>query len=101
MGIGSYVLVGTNTAEKLSFSSACHGAGRSMSRSEATKRWSGSEVIQSLKEKGIIIRSGTFRGVAEEAPLAYKNLYDVVQSAEDAGLVLKVAHLSPLACIKG
>lgn len=101
MGIGSYVLVGTKKAEALSFSSACHGAGRSMSRTEATKIWSGSELIESLKEQGIFIRSGTYRGVAEEAPEAYKNLFSVVDSAAAAGLAIKVAHLAPHACIKG
>lgn len=101
MGIGSYVLVGTNKAETLSFSSACHGAGRSMSRTEATKIWSGSELIESLKDQDIFIRSGTYRGVAEEAPEAYKNLFSVVDSAAAAGLAVKVAHLAPHACIKG
>lgn len=101
MGVGSYVLVGTGTSEALSFSSACHGAGRSMSRTEATKHWRGSDLIQSLKAKGIYIRSASFRGVAEEAPDAYKDLFEVVDSAEQAGLARKVAHLAPHACIKG
>lgn len=101
MGVGSYVLVGTKQAESLSFSSACHGAGRAMSRSEATKIWSGSQVIDELKAQGVHIRSGSFRGVAEEAPEAYKNLFAVVESAAAAGLAKKVAHLAPHACIKG
>lgn len=101
MGVGSYVLVGTKQSEALSFSSACHGAGRAMSRTQATKNWKGADVIHALKEKGIYIKSGSFRGVAEEAPDAYKSLFDVVDSAEEAGLARKVAHLSPHACIKG
>lgn len=101
MGVGSYVLTGTIESETLSFSSACHGAGRSMSRSEATKHWSGSAVIEELKHKGIIIRSGSFRGVAEEAPDAYKDLEKVVDSAQLSGLTRKVAQLIPHACIKG
>lgn len=101
MGVGSYVLAGTQQSETLSFSSACHGAGRAMSRTEASKLWTGPKVIQDLKEQGIFVRSGTFRGVAEEAPLAYKDLDEVVNSAEKAGIALKVAHLAPHACIKG
>ncbi|MDD4974719.1 MAG: RtcB family protein [Bacteriovorax sp.] len=101
MGIGSYVLIGTTKSEDLSFSSSCHGAGRAMSRTEATKHWSGPQVIQQLKEHGILIRSGSFRGVAEEAPDAYKNLHEVVSSAELAGLSKRVAYLSPHICIKG
>lgn len=101
MGVGSYVMVGAEESEKLSFSSACHGAGRAMSRSQASKLWRGSQVIQDLKEKGIYIRSDSFRGVAEEAPDAYKDLHTVVNSAEKAGLSLRVAHLTPHICIKG
>lgn len=101
MGVGSYILVGSSESESLAFSSACHGAGRAMSRTEATKHWRGSEVIQELKEQGILIRSASFRGVAEEAPLAYKDLHDVVKSAEETGLALRVAHLTPHICVKG
>jgi tRNA-splicing ligase RtcB len=101
MGVGSYVLVGTSESEALSFSSACHGAGRAMSRTEATKHWTGPKVIQDLKEQGILIRSGSYRGVAEEAPDAYKNLHEVVGSAQSAKLALKVAYLTPHICIKG
>lgn len=101
MGVGSYVLAGTKKSESLSFSSACHGAGRAMSRTEASRLWTGPQVIHDLQSQGIFIRSGTFRGVAEEAPLAYKDLNEVVDSAENAGIALKVAHLAPHACIKG
>ncbi len=101
MGVGSFVLVGTNAGEALAFSSACHGAGRAMSRTEAKKFWSGAQVIKELREQGILIRSGSYRGVAEEAPLAYKDLQAVVNAAQKANLALKVAQLSPHICIKG
>lgn len=101
MGVGSYVLVGAEESETLAFSSACHGAGRAMSRSQASKLWRGSQVIHDLKEKGIYIRSDSLRGIAEEAPDAYKDLHTVVDSAEKARLALRVAHLSPHICIKG
>lgn len=101
MGTFSYVLVGTNTAELKSFSSACHGAGRAMSRHQATKQWRGKELVDELQQRGILIRSNSYREVAEEAPQAYKNIDDVVNSAHDAGLAKKVAQLVPFICIKG
>lgn len=101
MGTASYVLVGAATSEKKSFSSACHGAGRAMSRHQATKQWRGKELIDQLKHRGILIRSLSYRGVAEEAPDAYKDIDAVVNTAHDAGLAKKVAHLVPLVCVKG
>jgi tRNA-splicing ligase RtcB len=101
MGTCSYVLAGTGTGESLSFSSSCHGAGRAMSRHQAKRRWRGKDVVQSLARRGISVRSGALRGVAEEAPGAYKDVVAVVQAAHDAGLSKKVARLEPLVCIKG
>ncbi len=101
MGTGSYVLAGLDSAEEFSFSSSCHGAGRSMSRTAARKKWNGTEVIQKLKEKGIFIRSITKSGVAEEAPDAYKDVSEVIESAHLAGLSKKIAFLKPIICIKG
>lgn len=101
MGTASYVLVGTTTAESKSFSSACHGAGRAMSRHQAMKKWQGHEIIQELAQQGILIRSASYRGVAEEAPGAYKNVDKVVDTAQNAGLAEKVAKLVPVVCIKG
>ena len=101
MGVGSYVLVGTPESEILSFSSACHGAGRAMSRTEASRHWFGPKVIQELKDQGILIRSDSSRGIAEEAPEAYKNLHQVVDAAEEARLSQRVAYLKPHICIKG
>ena len=101
MGTGSYILTGTNTAETLSFSSACHGAGRAMSRHQAHKTWKGRQVIDELAARGILIRSPSGRGVAEEAPGAYKDVAAVVEAADKAGLARTVARLEPLVCIKG
>ena len=101
MGTGSYILVGETTAEDKSFASACHGAGRAMSRHGALKRWSGRKIIDDLAAEGILIRSPSTRGVAEEAPGAYKDVGAVVAAAEHAGLARRVARLRPLICIKG
>ena len=81
--------------------SACHGAGRAMSRNAALKRWKGRDIITNLAHKGILIRTGSLRGAAEEAPDAYKNVSAVVDAVHVAGLARKVARLKPLACIKG
>jgi tRNA-splicing ligase RtcB len=101
MGTASYVLVGTARAEEASFSSSCHGAGRQMSRREAARRWSGRAVVDELAERGILIRSPSQRGVAEEAPGAYKDVSAVVDAADQAGISRKVARLEPMICIKG
>jgi len=101
MGTGSYVLAGTAGSEERSFSSACHGAGRAMSRHQALRTWRGRQVIDELAGRGILIRSPSGRGVAEEAPGAYKDVSAVVDAAEHAGLARKVARLEPLVCIKG
>jgi tRNA-splicing ligase RtcB len=101
MGTGSYVLAGTTASESLAFSSACHGAGRAMSRHQALKTWNGRTVIDELAQRGILVRSPSPRGVAEEAPDAYKDVRAVVDAADAAGLARKVARLEPLICIKG
>ena len=101
MGTGSYILTGAAPGEALSFSSACHGAGRAMSRHQAYRTWKGRQVIDELAARGIIIRSPSGRGVAEEAPGAYKDVSAVVDAADAAGLARKVARLEPLVCIKG
>ena len=101
MGAGSCVLAGTNESKTRAFSSACHGAGRRMSRRAATRAWSGRHVLDELRAKGIIVKSLSMRGVAEEAPGAYKDVEAVVDCAEAAGLAKKVAYLTPLICIKG
>jgi len=101
MGTASYILVGTKESEALSFSSACHGAGRAMSRHQATRQWQGRAVVDELAARGILIRSPSMRGVAEEAPQAYKDVTTVVEAADRAGLARKVARLEPVVCIKG
>jgi tRNA-splicing ligase RtcB len=101
MGTASYILVGTSDSEARSFSSSCHGAGRQMSRHQATKHWRGRQLIDELASRGILIRSPSARGVAEEAPGAYKDVTAVVEASEKAGLSRRVARLEPLICIKG
>jgi tRNA-splicing ligase RtcB len=101
MGTASYILVGTPQGEALSFGSSCHGAGRSMSRHQALKQWRGRQLVDQLAAEGILIRSPSMRGVAEEAPAAYKDVSAVVDAADAAGLSRKVAKLRPIACIKG
>jgi tRNA-splicing ligase RtcB len=101
MGTASYILCGTQAAEQHSFSSACHGAGRAMSRRAASKQWHGRQVIDDLAGQGVTIRSPSMRGVAEEAPGAYKDVSAVVDASDRAGLARKVAQVRPLICIKG
>ncbi|HIP52990.1 MAG TPA: RtcB family protein, partial [Chromatiales bacterium] len=101
MGTASYILAGTQESEQRAWSSACHGAGRRMSRRKATRAWRGRSVENELATRGILIRSPSPRGVAEEAPGAYKDVSEVVESADRAGLARKVARLEPLVCVKG
>jgi len=101
MGTSSYVLLGTTKSMSESFGSACHGAGRAMSRHKAKKKISGAALRQDLARQGILILCGSNRGLAEEAPFAYKDVEDVVQATHQAGLAKKVARLKPLAVIKG
>lgn len=101
MGTASYVLAGTEEGMTRAFGSACHGAGRSMSRHQATRQWRGRALVDELAGRGILIRSPSLRGVAEEAPDAYKDVSAVVETADRAGLARKVAKLRPLVCIKG
>jgi tRNA-splicing ligase RtcB len=101
MGTASYILAGTEQSMQLAYGSACHGAGRSMSRRKATKLWRGGNIMQQLADRGILIRSPSLRGIAEEAPDAYKDVNDVVKAAHQAGLSRMIAKLEPLICIKG
>jgi tRNA-splicing ligase RtcB len=101
MGTASYVLAGTAQSMTLSFGSACHGAGRSVSRHQALKLYGGRQVVRELEARGILVRSPSMRGVAEEAPEAYKDVDEVVDAADRAGLARTVARLEPRICIKG
>ncbi len=101
MGTASYVLAGAECGEALALGSACHGAGRAMSRHAATRRWRGRQLVDELAARGITIISPSMRGVAEEAPGAYKPVERVVEVAEQAGLARRVARLEPLIVVKG
>jgi tRNA-splicing ligase RtcB len=101
MGTGSYVLAGTSESEARAYSSACHGAGRAMSRHQALRTWKGRKVVDDLAARGILVKSPSMRGIAEEAPEAYKDVAEVVDAAAAAGLARKVARTEPLVCIKG
>lgn len=100
MGTASYILHGTEEGKE-SFYSACHGAGRTMSRHQAIKTLSGKEIIKDLEDKGVVVKCYSLRGIAEEAPQAYKDVDEVVGIVHQAGLAKKVARLVPLAVIKG
>jgi len=101
MGTASYILAGTSESENLAFSSACHGAGRALSRTAATKKYQGSRIIKDLAQRKIIIKSKSMRGLAEEAPEAYKNVSSVISATVSAGLAKNVAKLLPMICVKG
>ncbi|MBN1978876.1 MAG: RtcB family protein [Anaerolineae bacterium] len=101
MGTESYVLVGTRRAEELTFGSTCHGAGRVMSRSKARKEIYGAELKKELEGEGIVVRAGSSKGLAEEAPAAYKDVSRVVEVVHGLGIARKVARLRPLGVIKG
>jgi tRNA-splicing ligase RtcB len=101
MGTASYILAGTQTSMARAFGSACHGAGRTMSRTKARKTWSGRAVVDELAARGIVARSPSQRGVAEEAPGAYKDVSAVVEASARAGLAKRVARLEPMVCLKG
>ena len=101
MGTTSYVLVGTQKAMDLTFGSTCHGAGRVMSRSKARKTVWGADLRKELEGQGIVVRAGSNKGLAEEAPAAYKDVSRVVEVVHGVGIARKVARLRPLAVIKG
>ncbi|MGH2723598.1 MAG: RtcB family protein [Actinomycetota bacterium] len=101
MGSASYVLVGTAEAAARSFSSTCHGAGRAMSRTKAKKVMSGPELKKKLEDEGILVAASQWKLLAEEAPYAYKDVSDVVDACEGAGLSRKVARLRPVGVVKG
>lgn len=101
MGTASYILVGTSEAEKLSFGSTAHGAGRVMSRHEALRRFRGEKIKQELEQKGIELRSTGWKGVAEEASPAYKDVDEVVKISDKAGIGRLVAKVVPIGVMKG
>jgi tRNA-splicing ligase RtcB len=101
MGASSYVLAGTTESMELAFGSACHGAGRAMSRHQAMKQYTGRQVKEELAARGILVRCPSMRGIAEEAPGAYKDVREVVEAAHKANLAHMVARLEPLITVKG
>lgn len=101
MGTSSYVLMGQDKAMEISFGSTCHGAGRLISRSQAKKQVRGAELKQELEARGISIVAGSMTGLAEEAPLAYKDVSQVVDVVHNLGIAKKVTKLVPIGVIKG
>jgi tRNA-splicing ligase RtcB len=101
MGTCSYVLAGTEKAMQETFGSACHGAGRAMSRHQALKAARGRNLFKELAQNGVLLKARSKRTVGEEMPEAYKNVSDVVDACHRAGIATKVARLRPLACVKG
>ena len=101
MGTSSFVLAGAPGSMELSFGSTCHGAGRRLSRTGARKEVSGADLRRELEAQGIVVRSPSNKGLAEEAPLAYKDVERVVDVVERAGLSRRVAQLTPLGVVKG
>ncbi|OGD26714.1 MAG: RNA-splicing ligase RtcB [Candidatus Aminicenantes bacterium RBG_13_63_10] len=101
MGTASYILAGTDEAESLSFGSTAHGAGRVMSRHEAMRRFRGEEIRDELARRGIELRATSWKGVAEEASAAYKDVDEVVRVSDEVGLGKLVARVVPLGVMKG
>jgi tRNA-splicing ligase RtcB len=101
MGTSSYVLVGLPGAMEHSFGTTCHGAGRRMSRTGARKEIDGAQLRKRLEARGIVVRSASNRGLAEEAPSAYKDVDRVVEVVERGGIAGRVARLHPIGVVKG
>jgi len=101
MGTASWVLVGTPQSMSQTFGSTCHGAGRMMSRAEAKREVRGEQLKRELEAGGIQVRAGSMAGLAEEAPIAYKDVDRVVEVVDAAGIARKVARLRPIAVVKG
>jgi tRNA-splicing ligase RtcB len=101
MGTASYVLAGRPGAMERSFGTTCHGAGRRMSRTAVRKAVDGGELRRKLEASGIVVRALSTRGLAEEAPEAYKDVDRVVAIVERAGLAARVVRLRPVGVVKG
>ena len=101
METGSYLLVGTTRASEETFGSTMHGSGRTMSRTQAKRAIRGEQLQQEMKQRGILVKAVSMSGLAEEAGFAYKNISEVVESVERAGITKKVAELRPIGNIKG
>jgi len=101
MGTSSWVLIGTEEAMERSFGSTAHGAGRVLSRTEATRRYRGSDVVNMLAREGIIVRAASIRVAAEEAPGAYKDVDEVAEVSHQVGIARKVVRFVPIGVAKG
>ncbi|BFU93555.1 MAG: tRNA-splicing ligase RtcB [Nitrospira sp.] len=101
METGSYLLVGTDRAVQETFGSTMHGSGRTMSRAQAKKSVRGEQLQQQMKQRGIVVKAVSMSGLAEEAGFAYKNISEVVETVDRAGITKKVAELRPIGNIKG
>jgi len=101
METGSYLLVGTDRASQETFGSTMHGSGRTMSRAQAKKAVRGEQLQQQMKQRGILVKAVSMSGLAEEAGVAYKNISEVVETVDRAGITKKVAELRPIGNIKG
>jgi tRNA-splicing ligase RtcB len=101
MGRASWVLVGQPGSMQRTFGTACHGAGRVMSRSAAVKHAQGRRIDRELAERGIIAKARSWKGLAEDQPDAYKDVDVVVEVVHQAGLAKKVARMRPIGVIKG
>ncbi len=101
MGTASWVMLGTEKSMQQSFGSSCHGAGRTMSRSQAKRQVWGQELREELETSGIRVRAGSMPGLAEEAPKAYKDVDEVIEVVSKSGIAQKVARLRPIVVIKG
>jgi len=101
MGTASYLLVGTETAMNETFGSTCHGAGRRLSRRQASKQFPVQQVREKMEQRGIYLKAASRRGISEEAPGAYKNIDEVVEIAHNSGIARKVVRLRPLGVVKG
>jgi tRNA-splicing ligase RtcB (3'-phosphate/5'-hydroxy nucleic acid ligase) len=101
MGRASWVLVGQQGSMDKTFGTTCHGAGRAMSRTQAVKNAGGRRIDRELEARGVIVRAQSHKGLAEEQPMAYKDVDDVVEVVHNAGLSRKVARMRPIGVIKG
>ncbi len=101
MGTASYICKGTETAMKKTFGSTCHGAGRAMSRHGALRQFRGNEIQRQLAEKGIVSKATSPKSLAEEAPGAYKDVEEVINTVHNSGISLKVIRMEPIGVLKG
>lgn len=101
MGTASYVLIGTKKAEELTFASTAHGAGRVSSRSFALRNIRGEDIKNELEKKGITIKAGSWKSIAEEAPQVYKDIDEVARVSHELGIGKLVARVRPFGVMKG